>query len=244
MFAGPCEEMRDYFQSQLGLRMPAYENPADFALEVASMPDGPNDPAEMWASFVRQRFLCFFFSLNFSEDSPKQIINRDAQEEVSQEIGVSLTKKMRRKSSTSDRARTAEYDSKYSASFTVQCKEILARSMKSLVRRPQDFRVRVLRNLLMGILAGGVFWDAGSGQTGPQTRLSSFFFLLIVATFNSFTQIAMIVMDRPSFYRERLAGSYRALVYLLGLILPDLPIQVFFFFCLFASYLLILTFFS
>ena len=57
VFIGPCEEMRDYFQSQLGLRMPAYENPADFALEVASMPDGPNDPAEMWASFVRQRFF-------------------------------------------------------------------------------------------------------------------------------------------------------------------------------------------
>ena len=135
-----------------------------------------------------------------------------------------------RKPSMSDRmsmARTAEYDSKYPASFIVQCKEILARSMKSLVRRPQDFRVRIIRNLLMGILAGGVFWDAGSGQTGPQTRLSSFFFLLIIATFNSFTQIALIIMDRPSFYRERLAGSYRALVYLLGLILPDLPIQVF-----------------
>ena len=41
--------------------MPAYENPADFALEVASMPDGPNDPAEMWDSFVRQRFFFFFF---------------------------------------------------------------------------------------------------------------------------------------------------------------------------------------
>ena len=124
-------------------------------------------------------------------------------------------------------ARTAEYDSKYPASFGTQFKEIFTRSIKSLVRRPQDFRVRIIRNLLMGILAGGVFWDAGSGQTGPQTRLSCFFFLLIIATFNSFTQIALIIMDRPSFYRERLSGSYRALVYLLGLILPDLPIQVF-----------------
>ena len=138
---------------------------------------------------------------------------------------MSLTRKMSKASS--DRARIAEYDSKYPASFSIQCKEILTRSMKSVMRRPQDFRVRVIRNLLMGLLAGGVFWDAGSGQTGPQTRLSSFFFLLIVATFNSFTQIAMIILDRPSYYRERLAGSYRALVYLLGLILPDLPIQVF-----------------
>ena len=56
VFDGHVDEMRDYFQSQLGLRMPAYENPADFALEIASMEDGPNDPAEMWASFVRQRF--------------------------------------------------------------------------------------------------------------------------------------------------------------------------------------------
>ena len=56
VFDGHVDEMRDYFQSQLGLRMPAYENPADFALGIASMEDGPNDPAEMWASFARQRF--------------------------------------------------------------------------------------------------------------------------------------------------------------------------------------------
>ena len=105
-----------------------------------------------------------------------------------------------RKSSVNDKmsnARIAEYDSKYPASFSVQCKEILARAMKSHLRRPQDFRVRMIRNLIMGLLGGVVFLDAGHGQTGPQTRLSSFFFLLIMATLNSFTQVTLIILDRP-----------------------------------------------
>ena len=77
----------------------------------------------------------------------------------------------------------------------------------------------------MGLLAGAVFYDLGSGQTAPGSTVASFFFLLIIATFNAFTQITMIMLDRPAFYRERLAGSYRALVYLAGLIVPDLPFQ-------------------
>ena len=84
----------------------------------------------------------------------------------------------------------------------------------------------MIRNLVMGFIAGGIFWDAGHGQTGPQTRVASFFFLLIVASLNSFTQVTLIILDRPAYYRERLAGSYRSVCYLLGLILPDLPLQV------------------
>ena len=129
--------------------------------------------------------------------------------------------------SLSEDSPVLEYDSKYPASFTTQCKELTVRSFRSIIRRPQDFRVRIARNLILGVLAGGVFYDAGDGQTGPNTRVSSFYFLLIVATFNSFTQIALIILDRPSFYRERLSGSYRAFAYLLALMLPDLPLQVF-----------------
>ena len=55
VFAGPADTMTEYFHSQLGINIPPYENPADFALEIASIPDGPSDPAKKWAAFVRQR---------------------------------------------------------------------------------------------------------------------------------------------------------------------------------------------
>ena len=143
-------------------------------------------------------------------------------------MGGSIERRSSQKLSISDKARIAEYNTKYPAPFSAQCKEILNRSMKSFWRRPEDFQLKVLRNLAMGLLFGGTFYSLENDQAGLHSRVGYFFFLLIGSTYNCFAQISLIILDRPAFYRERLSGCYQALVYLLGLILPELPLQVFF----------------
>ncbi len=196
VYYGKTSEMLKYFETRLGLKCPHHENPADFALEVVNKTLAL-DPAKVWKG-SEERFL----SLEKKEDEYDD---------------VSL------KENRLSRAWTAEYESKYPASFISQCRQLVGRSVKSIYRRPQDFRVRFWRNLILGIVSGAVFYDLGNDQSSAGARLASFFFLMIIATFNAFTQITMISLDRPAYYRERLAGSYRALAYLVGIVIPDLP---------------------
>ena len=220
VYNGKVEDMASYFESEMGAKMPKHENPADFGLDMASIQyhSHEEDPATIWDNYCIKRLKERMASANEGnrltpisrdQDQPRSGGNEDDAEDSLSEDSPLLT-----------------YDSKYPASFLTQTKELTLRSVKAIFRRPQDFRVRIFRSIILGLLAGGVFYDAGDGQTGPNTRVSSFYFLLLVATFNSFTQIALIILDRPSFYRERLSGSYRALAYLLALMIPDIPFQV------------------
>ena len=197
VYYGKTSDMLGYFERRLGRKCPEHENPADFALDVVKQ-KSDFDPARVWLE-----------SAEF----------RSAMENENETDYSDISLKEKRLS----RAWTAEYESKYPASFFSQCAQLVTRSIKSIYRRPQDFRVRFWRNLILGVVSGGVFYDLGNDQASAGARLASFFFLMIISTFNAFTQITMISLDRPAYYRERLAGSYRALAYLVGIVIPDLP---------------------
>ena len=88
---------------------------------------------------------------------------------------------------------------------------------------PQEVRLRCLKNVVAGLATGFVFFDLQNDQTDIRCTASIMFVILIISTFNAFPQISTIMRDRPSFYRERASGTYRAVCYLLGLVLSDIP---------------------
>ena len=57
VFNGKVSDMAPYFEKEMGLKMPPRENPADFGLDVASIQDEANDPAEVWARYSEKRFV-------------------------------------------------------------------------------------------------------------------------------------------------------------------------------------------
>jgi ABC-type multidrug transport system ATPase subunit len=115
------------------------------------------------------------------------------------------------------------FENFYAATFWTQCRSVLYRSWTTLYRQADASRIKVVKNLFLGLLTGAAFWQMGNDQVSIGLRASIFFLLLLLASFNAFTLIPIIMEERPAFYRERASGTYPSLVYLIAFILSNLP---------------------
>jgi ABC-type multidrug transport system ATPase subunit len=119
------------------------------------------------------------------------------------------------------------FEGKYASGFVRQLECNLRRSWANVRRRTQDLRARTMRSILMGVIIGTLFLQLKHNQKGANDRFGLLFFTLIIMGTSANNAVPNIVGERAVFYREMAAGAYRALTYMISLVLTEMPVTLF-----------------
>nr|XP_037274517.1 ATP-binding cassette sub-family G member 4-like isoform X1 [Rhipicephalus microplus] len=190
-----------------GLQCPAFYNPADFVIEVAS-----GEYGDVKGDLVR-------YAERHSQVSPtsnglKSIANEGGDLNEPHAVTAPLLTQ-------------EDYQVVTPAPCCLQMNVLLKRCYLSLIRNPMVFHLRLTTNLLVGVCMGLLYYDIGG-------RADSFFnnatLVFFCAIFLTFTGMMPVVLNYPLeaavFTRERNNSWYTLKAYYLSKTIVELPFQV------------------
>ncbi|KAK9282777.1 hypothetical protein L1049_010998 [Liquidambar formosana] len=109
------------------------------------------------------------------------------------------------------------FPTKYSQSFSTQCKACFWKQHWSYWRNPQYNAIRFFMTVLIGVLFGVIFWKKGDKihkEQDLQNLLGAMYSaILFLGATNASAVQSVVAIERTVFYRERAAGMYSALPY-------------------------------
>ena len=178
----------------LGFHMPLHRNPADFILEVSMA--SHNDKNE-------------------PVDLPALWMDTDAARIAEETVAAGIT--------PSD-AVIPTFSSRYAATFLEQLNLVMKRQIMGYVRSPVLTSMRIIRQIIVGLILGFLFYQLDMNQLGATESVGLMFFVMIFANLSALAAIPGFFEDRATFYRERDSGTYYSLTYLLSIVIPDIPL--------------------
>ncbi|WOL15669.1 hypothetical protein Cni_G24450 [Canna indica] len=109
------------------------------------------------------------------------------------------------------------FPTKYSQSFSTQCKASFWKQYWSYWRNPEYNAVRFFMTIVIGLIFGTTFWQKGEKVSKEQEVFDLVGALYAATLFlgctNAITVQPVVGIERTVFYRERAAGMYSALSY-------------------------------
>ncbi|XP_015901954.1 pleiotropic drug resistance protein 2 [Ziziphus jujuba] len=109
------------------------------------------------------------------------------------------------------------FPTKYSQTFSVQCKACFWKHFQSYWRNPQYNAIRFLMTAVIGVLFGLIFWNKGQKIQMQQDLMNllgaMYSAVLFLGATNASSVQPVVAIERTVFYRERAAGMYSALPY-------------------------------
>eukprot|EP01088_Endostelium_zonatum_P016476 TRINITY_DN446_c0_g1_i1.p1 TRINITY_DN446_c0_g1~~TRINITY_DN446_c0_g1_i1.p1 ORF type:complete len:1655 (+),score=459.85 TRINITY_DN446_c0_g1_i1:79-5043(+) len=112
---------------------------------------------------------------------------------------------------------------RYASSFHTQLFYSYLRSLLSTWRDPFGVQQRILTSMFLGLLFGLLFLGLSNSVADTTLKVSLIYFSLLFTVIIALSSLAKIISERSVFYRERSSMTYRTIVYLLVLILSELP---------------------
>ncbi|XP_032239520.1 protein white isoform X2 [Nematostella vectensis] len=113
----------------------------------------------------------------------------------------------------------------YKASWCNQFSAVLWRSWLSTTRDQTVFRIRVLQNIAVGLIAGLIYFQTVVDTTGVQNIAGALFFLITSTSFSNLAAVTFVFpIELPVFIREHKNGMYRTDVYFLCKNMAELPV--------------------
>lgn len=201
VYAGAAEQALKYF-TDLGYQIEAFDNPADFFMDVTNgeakstseafhSADGQN----LLAPTYRQSQLCQNILLEL--DCVDQSIA----------AGGKLPD------------RTVEY----ATSFSYQMRVVCGRTVLNSLRNPQTSYAQLALNIFFAVLVGLIYFQMPlTLPEALQNRGGAFFFLIINMVFGNLSAVELFINERAIFIHENSSGYYRTSVYFLSKIFADL----------------------
>ncbi|CAI9097793.1 OLC1v1034285C1 [Oldenlandia corymbosa var. corymbosa] len=112
------------------------------------------------------------------------------------------------------------FPTKYSQSFSTQCRACYWKQRKSYWRNSRYNAIRFLMSVACGVIFGTMFWQKGQ-KTGKLQDLMNllgaiYSCILFLGATNASSVQGVVSVERTVFYRERGAGMYSAIPYALG----------------------------
>ncbi|KAB5523216.1 hypothetical protein PHYPO_G00149960, partial [Pangasianodon hypophthalmus] len=206
VYAGPANDGIQYF-NDLGYECEAFNNPADFFLDITN---GELSPAVPTGKSLAELY-------------------RDSQDYAA------LTEELKQITVPSDCNITAKRSSpSYVTPFFYQLHVVSQRTALNLLRNPQTSYAQMALNILFGVMVGLIYFQLP--HTLPealQNRTGAFFFLIINMVFGNLSAVEIFINERALFVHENSSGYYRTSVYFLSKVFVDLipnrmiPILVF-----------------
>ncbi|KAI7810530.1 broad substrate specificity ATP-binding cassette transporter ABCG2b [Triplophysa rosa] len=209
VYAGPSSKAIGYFQS-LGYTCEAFNNPADFFLDITN--------GETSCSMPTEKSLAELYK-------ESQFCNAVAEELKSTTGPLVPSFETNRKASS------------YVTSFFYQLKVVGWRTALNIIRNPQTSYAQLGMNIVFALLIGLIYYQMP--KTLPealQNRIGAFFFLIINMVFGNLSAVELFINERAIFVHENSGGYYRTSVYFLSKVfvdlLPNRIVPVFVFACI------------
>jgi len=136
-------------------------------------------------------------------------------------LGIKLKKDL--KKLHKNPAPPAKRSKRYNASFALQLSLNSARWWRYFWRQPIEFTLGFIRTLFVSLLLGLTYLQTANDQTGANERVNLVFFSALFANLFAFGIIPRTYETRAVYYREKSAGMYSSISYVLGMVLLDLP---------------------
>ncbi|KAM5255490.1 broad substrate specificity ATP-binding cassette transporter ABCG2 [Ctenodactylus gundi] len=211
MFHGPAQEALEYF-SAAGYHCEAYNNPADFFLDVINgdssavvlsrEEEGCEEEPSKREKPILEKLAEFYANSSF---------HRDTKAELDQIWGGQKRKKS-----------LAFKEITYVTPFCHQLKWIAKRSFKNLLRNPQASVAQIIVTIVLGLVIGAIYFGLKNDNTGIQNRAGVLFFLTTNQCFSSVSAVELFVVEKKLFIHEYISGYYRVSSYFFGKLLSDL----------------------
>ncbi|XP_077061406.1 broad substrate specificity ATP-binding cassette transporter ABCG2b [Siphateles boraxobius] len=195
VYAGPAGKAMDYFQS-LGYECEAFNNPADFFLDITNGETSPSMPTEK----------------SLAELYRESQYYASVKEELKCITGPS---------DSSCEAKTTAPS--YVTSFFYQLNVVCWRTMLNVVRNPQTSYAQMALNIICALLIGLIYYQMPlTLPEALQNRIGAFFFLIINMVFGNLSAVELFINERAIFVHENSGGYYRTSVYFLSKVFVDL----------------------
>jgi len=199
----------EYF-SNAGYECPAFENPADWMLDL----------------------------VNTSEMSANPVKGKTGKDEVVQaevgkrhEIVENLATHFRSSSDfyeilgpwvTRDLVLSGVHKG-YQTSFCNQFWVLLKRNFMFKLREPMALGTQLFNDTLMPFVVGLIYWNLGLSQTSISDRINFLSLAALMQSFIAFDVILLFQMERTLYIREQTAGLYRTSAYILAKLFSEHP---------------------
>ncbi|MBN3295871.1 ABCG2 protein, partial [Amia calva] len=212
MYHGPANAALAYFSS-IGYQCEAYTNPPDFFLDVingdstavAASRAGPSRDDQ---DDVADKTVVDTLSVSYLGSTQYQSV-QDALRNIEDRRGTN--RNGRRMESIT-----------YATSFFTQLYWVTKRTFKNLIRNPQASVAQILVCIILGLVAGAIFFGAKLDPTGMQNRVGSLFFVINEVCFYSVSTIELFIKEKKLFIHQYTSGYYRLSAYFFSIILGDL----------------------
>ncbi|KAG1961198.1 broad substrate specificity ATP-binding cassette transporter ABCG2b [Pimephales promelas] len=195
VYDGPSGKAMDYFKS-LGYECEAFNNPADFFLDITNGETSPSMPTEKsLAELYTESQFC-----------------------------ASVKEELKCITGPSDPSCEAKSKApSYVTSFFYQLNVVCWRTMLNVVRNPQTSYAQMALNILCALLIGLIYYQMPlTLPEALQNRIGAFFFLIINMVFGNLSAVELFINERAIFVHENSGGYYRTSVYFLSKVFVDL----------------------
>uniref|UniRef100_A0A673KY87 ABC transporter domain-containing protein n=1 Tax=Sinocyclocheilus rhinocerous TaxID=307959 RepID=A0A673KY87_9TELE len=209
VYAGPAGKAMDYFQS-LGYICEAFNNPADFFLDITNGETSSSMPTEKsLAELYRESHNC-----------------------------AAVKEELKCITGPSDPSSEAKSKApSYVTSFFYQLKVVCWRTVLNIVKNPQTLYAQMALNIICALLIGLIYYQMPlTLPEALQNRIGAFFFLIINMVFGNLSAVELFINERAIFWRFSTATYYRTSVYFLSKVfvdlLPNRIVPIFIFSCI------------
>ncbi|XP_066548885.1 broad substrate specificity ATP-binding cassette transporter ABCG2 [Amia ocellicauda] len=230
MYHGPANAALAYFSS-IGYQCEAYTNPPDFFLDVingdstavAASRAGPSRDDQ---DDVQSREEGNLETVNPRDPvvADKTVVDTLSVRYVGSTQYQSVQDALRNiedRRGTNRNGRRMESIT-YATSFFTQLYWVTKRTFKNLIRNPQASVAQILVCIILGLVAGAIFFGAKLDPTGMQNRVGSLFFVINEVCFYSVSTIELFIKEKKLFIHQYTSGYYRLSAYFFSIILGDL----------------------
>ncbi|EFA83423.1 ABC transporter G family protein [Heterostelium album PN500] len=181
-FFGPMENAIPHFES-LGFKLPSHHNPAEFFQEIVDEP---------WLYFPGEGEPPLRGTVEFVDAYKQSKVYTDCIDfinDTSRDAGFIFT----------DSVGLPEY----TTSTWYQTLRCTSRAMKMEFMGTQWIKMRVLKNIVVGLMLGTLYYKLDTNQTDGRNRQGLMFYNLMFIFFSGFGAISTLFEQRDIFYQQR-----------------------------------------
>ncbi|NWR11026.1 ABCG2 protein, partial [Paradoxornis webbianus] len=215
LYHGPAQQAIEHFQS-LGYQCEAFNNPADFFLDVIN-----GDSTAMAMSKADESNTAEStegrseYDKTLSEQLAEKYSNSAYYQETKAHL-ESISSGSKKKTKGLFRQIT------YANSFLHQLKWVSRRTFKNLIGNPQASIAQLFITALLGLIVGAIYFGLENNSAGIQNRVGAMFFLTTNQCFSSISAIELFVVEKKIFIHEYISGYYRTSAYFIAKLMADL----------------------